>query len=67
MILFTSYEISELIAKKLKPHIEGEFVKECIAAAAKLIAPEKVAVFEKISLTRRTVSSRIQEMGDNIE
>ena len=66
-IIQTSYEISELIAKKLKPHIEGEFVKECIVTAAKLIAPEKVAVFEKISLSRRTISSRIQEMGDNIE
>ena len=66
-IIQTSYEISELIAKKLKLHIEGEFVKECIVAAAKLIALEKVAVFEKISLSRRTVSSRIQEMGDNIE
>ena len=66
-IIRTSYEISELIAKKLKPHIEGEFVKECIVAAAKLIAPDKVAVFEKISLSRRIVSSRIQEMGDNIE
>ena len=66
-IIQTSYEISELIAKKLKPHMEREFVKECIVAAAKLIAPEKVAVFEKISLSRRTVSSRIQKMGDNIE
>ena len=66
-IVQTSYEISELIAKNLKPHIEGEFVKECIVAAAKLITPEKVAVFEKISLSRRTVSSRIQKMGDNIE
>ena len=47
-IIQMSYEISELIAKKLKPHIEGEFVKECIVAAAKLIAPEKVAVFENI-------------------
>ena len=66
-IIQTSYEISEIIAKKLKPHIEGEFVKECIVATAKLIAPEKVAVFEKNSLSRRTVSSRIQEIGDNIE
>ena len=66
-IIQTNYKISEVIAKKLKPHIEGEFVKECIVAAAKLIAPGKVAVFEKISLSRRTVSSRIQEMEDNIE
>ena len=66
-IIQTNYEISELIVKKLKSHVEGEFVKECIVAAAKLLAPEEVAVFEKVSLSRRTVSSRIQEMGDNIE
>ena len=66
-IIQASYEVSELTAKKLKPHVDGEFVKECIVATAKLIAPEKVAVFEKVSLSRRTVSGRIQEMGDNIE
>ena len=66
-IIQTSYEISELIAKKLKPHIERELIKECIVGAAKLIAPKKVAVFEKISLSRRTVSDRIQKMGDNID
>ena len=66
-IFQTSYEISELTAKKLKPHIEGEFVKECIVAAARLLAPKKVAVFEKFSLSRGAVSSRIEEMGDNIE
>ena len=66
-IIQTSYEISKLIAKKLKPHVEAEFVKECIVAAATLLAPEKVAVFEKVSLLRRTVSSQIQEMGDNVE
>ena len=63
----TSYEISELIAKKLKPHIEGDFETVYIDVTAKLITPEEVAVFEKISLSRRTASSRIQEMGDNIE
>ncbi|XP_067932785.1 uncharacterized protein [Watersipora subatra] len=54
-IIHMSYEISELIAKKLKPHIEGEFVNECIVVAAKLMAPKKVAVFEKVCLSRRTV------------
>ena len=30
-ILFEQYEVIELIAKKLKPNIEGELVIECIA------------------------------------
>ncbi|KAK8374323.1 hypothetical protein O3P69_018665 [Scylla paramamosain] len=33
-VIQTSYALSDLIAKKLKPHIEGEFVKECIVKAA---------------------------------
>ena len=35
-IIRASYEISELIAKKLKPHLVGELVKECTVAAGKL-------------------------------
>jgi hypothetical protein len=33
--------VSELIAKKLRPHVEGEFVKECVVAAAELLAPDR--------------------------
>ena len=63
----TSYEISELIVKKLKPYVEREFVKECIVTAAKLLAPDKVTLFEKVSLSRRTVSDWIEDMGEDIE
>lgn len=34
----------ELLTKKLKPHSEWEFVKKCLVAAAKLLAPDKVKV-----------------------
>ena len=62
-----SYEFSELIAKKVKPHMEGEFMKECIVTAAKLVAPDKITLFHKVSLSKRAVSDQIQEMGDDIE
>ena len=39
-VIQTSYVVSELIAKKLRPHVEGEFVKECMVAAAALLAPK---------------------------
>ena len=51
-IILTSYEISELIAKKLKPLVEGEFVKECIVTATKLVAPDNVTLFQKVCLSR---------------
>ena len=47
--------VSELIAKKLKPHAEGEFV-ERLAAAVELRMPEKIELFQSVSLSQRTVS-----------
>jgi len=66
-IIGTSYEISELNAKKVKPYVEGEFVKECLITAAKLLAPDKITLFQKVSLSRKNISDQIQEMGDDIE
>lgn len=59
--------LSELIKKKLKTHIEGEFVKECIVAAAKLSAPVKVQLFQSVSLSWRTVSDRITGLAQDTE
>ena len=47
----TSYVVSELIAKRLRPHVEGKFVKECMVAAAELLAPDKVKLFQSVSLS----------------
>ncbi|XP_074045122.1 LYR motif-containing protein 9 isoform X1 [Macrotis lagotis] len=66
-VIQTSYVVSELIAKKLRPHVEGEFVKECLVAAAELLAPEKVRLFQSVSLSRRTVSDRITDLAQDIE
>ena len=46
--------------------MEGEFV-ECIVTTAKLLAPDKITLFQNVSVSRRTVSDRNQEMGDDIE
>ncbi len=45
-----SFVVSELIAKKMKPHAEGELVKECLVAA-ELLAPDKVKLFQSVSLS----------------
>ena len=65
-VVRASYVVSELIAKKLKPHSDGEFVKECLVATAELLAPDKVKLFQSVSLLRRTVSDRITDMAVNI-
>lgn len=65
--MHASYVVSELIAKKLKPHSDGEFVKECLVATAELLVPDKVQLFKSASLSRRTVSDRITDMAVDIE
>lgn len=35
------FVVRELIAKKLKPRAEGEFVKVSLVAAVELLAPDK--------------------------
>ncbi|KAL6465184.1 hypothetical protein MHYP_G00253170 [Metynnis hypsauchen] len=62
-----SYVVSELIAKRLRPYSEGEFVKECMVAAAQVLAPEKLKLFQNVSLSRRTMSDRIGDMAQDIE
>lgn len=62
-----SYEISELIAKKLKTPLDGEFVKECLLTTAKFLMPHSTEFFEEINLSPDIVSSRIIQMGRNIE
>ena len=65
-VVKASYVISQNIAEKLKPFTEGEFVKKCMTEAAEILTPDKKKLFEMISLTRNTVASRIQDMGNNI-
>ena len=39
---------------------EGEFWKECVVETANLVSPESKANFENISLSRRTVTRRVE-------
>ncbi len=42
------FVVSELIAKKLKPHLEEEFVRERPVSAAELLAADKVKLFQNV-------------------
>lgn len=66
-VVKASFYISEIIAKKLKPFSDGEFVKECIDAAVDCLCPEKKQLFSGISISRATVARRIGDMAENIE
>jgi hypothetical protein len=36
-----TYSVSKIIAKRLKPYPDGEFVKECLEVVGDIIRPEK--------------------------
>jgi hypothetical protein len=61
-----SYIIAQKIAKRSKPFSDREFVKECLVAAAEVVCPNKADAFKKISLSRMTVTRRV-ELALNVE
>jgi len=66
-VVKASFLISEIIAKKLKPFSDGDFVKECIDVAVDCICPEKKKLFSNMSLSRFTIVRRIEDIAKNIE
>ena len=66
-IVQASYIVAEKIAKYSKTYSDGEFIKECLLAVSEIVCPEKKKDFENISLSRRTVTRRIEELGSDIE
>ena len=60
-----SFAISALIAQKLKPLTDGEFIKECIETSIEIICPEKKALFPRSSA--RSVTRRVEDISSNVK
>ncbi|XP_027861956.1 general transcription factor II-I repeat domain-containing protein 2-like [Xiphophorus couchianus] len=61
-----SFLLAFKLAKASKPLSEGEFLKECIVDTADLLCPESKGKFEKISLSRRTVTRRVELIDEDL-
>ncbi|XP_060765882.1 general transcription factor II-I repeat domain-containing protein 2A-like [Neoarius graeffei] len=61
-----SYAITWEIAKASKPFSEGEFVRNCMIKAAELACPEKRQALANISLSRPTVTERVEELSSDL-
>jgi hypothetical protein len=61
-----SYSVSEIIAKRLKPYSDSEFVKECLEVVGDILCPKKKIILS-ISLSRFTVSRRIDDISQMTE
>ena len=66
-VIRASYIVSEKIAKHSKNYSDGEFVKECLQAVVDILCPGRKKEIDNISLSRRTVTRRIDELATNIE
>lgn len=60
-----SLVIAEKIARNMKPFSEGDFVKECITSAIQILCPEKEKDIKCVSLSRNTITRRIEELAKN--
>lgn len=62
----TSYLLAFKLAKASKPFSEGEFLKECMVETASILCPESKNTFEKNSLSRRSVTRRIEVIDEHL-
>ena len=60
-----SYEVSKLIAEKMKPFCDGEFIKECMLKVVDVVCLEKKNLFSGLSLSARTVTRGVEELSAN--
>ena len=61
-----SFQISREIAASGKCFTEGEFVKKCMLLAVSELCPEKMRMFQNISLSRMTVQRRVADIVVNL-
>ncbi|CAM1308827.1 Uncharacterised protein r2_g1895 [Pycnogonum litorale] len=62
-----SFKICESIAEKQKSFSDGEFIKSCLGIFTDFTCPEKKHLLQQTSLSRFTVSRRINQLAENIE
>ncbi|KAE9526173.1 hypothetical protein AGLY_013804 [Aphis glycines] len=56
-----SYVVSSLIAKKSKPFIDGEFIKECLESVAVVMCPDKKTDFSRIDDIGKSIENKLEE------
>ncbi|KAI7790853.1 putative general transcription factor II-I repeat domain-containing protein 2-like [Triplophysa rosa] len=60
------YVVAHKIAKHSKPFSDGEFVKNCMVETAAILCPGSKSQFEKISLSRRTITRRVEVIDEEL-
>ena len=61
-----SYVVSLLIAKKMYPFTDADFVKECILATVDVICPEQHNAFMAIPLSAHTATRHMEDLASDV-
>ena len=61
-----SYQVTKYLCEKGKPLTDGEFVKECMLKTVKEICPEKLSLFQNVSLSASTVTRRMEDLSGEV-
>ena len=61
-----SYRISNIIVRSGHAFAAGDFVKECLTVAAEAVCPTQKRAFSQISLSRNTVTRRVEDMAEDV-
>lgn len=64
--LKASYRVAELIGKGGRAYTDGDFIKTCLKAVVEEMCPDKLSVIETVSLSARTVTRRIEDIGEEL-
>ena len=62
-----SFKFCECMAEKGKPFTDGEFIKNCLTIFMEYSCPEYKHLVEQTTLSRCTVSRRINDLSYNIK
>ena len=61
-----SFAISNIIAKRMKPFTDGEYIKECLNEFADQCCPDKKQLIQQVSLSATIVARRVESISTNI-
>ena len=61
-----SYAVANKIARDSKSFSDGEFITECIDEVVKIMCPDTLQEFEKVCLSRRTITRRIENINKDV-
>ena len=61
-----SYGVAYESAKRGKPFLGEKFVKDCMLKVAEIVCPDKQRAFRNVSLSRMTITRKVEEIGSDI-